>query len=401
MPILSKQLRQILKNTIAEARQIAEAGAEQALKQLAVHHSESRSEMTSEEKTLREKLRAHGKQLGDLREVNRTQEIPRLKQSCAYEHWHRMLFARFLAENNLLIHPEYSEPISLEEVKELAREQNVDWLSIATSFAQQMLLGVFRQDDPVLQVVLPPETSLKLEEKLAVLPVQVFTADDSLGWVYQFWQRDEKDAVNNSEVKIGADELAPVTQLFTDDYMVLFLIHNTLGAWWANKRLAERKDYRLPSLEWTYLRLNEDGTPAAGSFADWPKKVSQLRILDPCMGSGHFLASAMPILVQMRMEEEGSSFGDAIRGVLSENLFGLELDPRCSQIAAFNLAFTAWRLSGQPFSLPPMNLACSGLGINASNESWTALAGDNSLLRDTLVELYCTLLSRKLLPSVA
>src|ERR1035438_4963187 len=107
--------------------------------------------MTTEEKALREKLRAHGKQLGDKREASRAQEIPRLKQACAYEHWHRMLFARFLAENNLLIHPEYSEPISLEEVKELAREQNVDWLSIATSFAQQMLLGVFRQDDPVLQ----------------------------------------------------------------------------------------------------------------------------------------------------------------------------------------------------------------------------------------------------------
>ena len=61
-----------------------------------------------------------------------------------------MLFARFLAENNLLIHPDFGEPISLEEVKELAREQSADWLSIAASFAQQMLLEVFRPDDPVL-----------------------------------------------------------------------------------------------------------------------------------------------------------------------------------------------------------------------------------------------------------
>ena len=76
---------------------------------------------------------------------------------------------------------------------------------------------------------------------LAQLPTEIFTADDSLGWVYQFWQRDEKERVNKSEVKIGADELPPVTQLFTEDYMVLFLLHNTLGAWWAAKRRAEGK----------------------------------------------------------------------------------------------------------------------------------------------------------------
>src|ERR1039458_1484091 len=109
MPTLSKELRRTLENVVADARRIAEAGAEQALKQLAVHHSESWPAMTTEEKTLREKLRAHGKQLGDKRETSRPQEIPRLRQASAYEHWHRMLFARFLAENNLLIHPDYGE----------------------------------------------------------------------------------------------------------------------------------------------------------------------------------------------------------------------------------------------------------------------------------------------------
>ena len=61
-----------------------------------------------------------------------------------------------------------------------------------------------------------------------------------MGWVYQFWQADRKDEVNKSEKKIGADELPAVTQLFTEDYMVLFLLHNTLGAWWAGKILAAR-----------------------------------------------------------------------------------------------------------------------------------------------------------------
>ena len=63
------------------------------------------------------------------------------------------------------------------------------------------------------------------------LPVEVFTASDSLGWCYQFWQAERKDEVNAAGNKIGADELPAVTQLFTEDYMVDFLLDNSLGAW--------------------------------------------------------------------------------------------------------------------------------------------------------------------------
>src|SRR4051794_31284574 len=100
-----------------------------------------------------------------------------------------------------------------------------------------MLPQIFRKDDPVLGLALPPETRSEMEDLLEGLTKPVFDADDSLGWVYQFWQADKKDEVNESEVKIGADELPAVTQLFTEDYMVLFLLHNTLGAWWAGKVL--------------------------------------------------------------------------------------------------------------------------------------------------------------------
>jgi hypothetical protein len=97
----------------------------------------------------------------------------------------------------------------------------------------------------------------------------VFIATDSLGWVYQFWQADKKDAVNASGNKIGADELPSVTQLFTEDYMVDFLLDNTLGAWHAGKVLAAkptltetaqseeelRNAVVLPGCPWKYLRF--------------------------------------------------------------------------------------------------------------------------------------------------
>ncbi|MFD0388789.1 Eco57I restriction-modification methylase domain-containing protein [Tistrella bauzanensis] len=269
-------------------------------------------------------------------------------------------------------------------------------MPLASDYAERMLPQIFRKDDPVLDIALPPETRSELEDLLKALPKAVFEADDSLGWVYQFWQAEKKDEVNRSEVKIGADELPAVTQLFTEDYMVLFLLHNTLGAWRAGKVLASnpglaasaasedalRAACSVGDVDWTYLRFvrdkAEDGAegpwrPAAGTFDGWPKAAKDITVLDPCMGSGHFLLFALPILVAFRMAEEDLSERDAIDAVLRNNLFGLEIDPRCTQIAAFNLAFAAWKRVGFRV-LPQVNLACSGLAIGVTKAEWLKLA---------------------------
>jgi hypothetical protein len=392
MPSLSRELRRLLEKAIAGkdgARHIAEDGAEQSLQRLAVDRHEPHGSLTPEERTLRNQLRAHGRQLGDkLDPVRGGQTINHLKQAVAYEHWHRLLFARFLTENDLLMHPVHDVAMSLGEVKEDALKQQRDWIELAAEYAQRMLLReVFRSDDPALRVPLSPERRRDLEAKLNSLPREVFLADDSLGWVYQFWQNDAKDQVD-AELKAGekadADRIPAKTQLFTEDYMVLFLLENTLGAWWA----AKRGSPTLQGYTWSYLRLNEDGTPTAGAFKGWPQSSRELKILDPCMGSGHFLTFALPIIVRMRMAEEALSRTDAVASVLRDNIFGLELDPRCSQIAAFNLALTAWKLAGKHFELPPLNLACSGLGINGKEDTWIRMAGGDGRKQELMRWLF-------------
>ena len=397
MATLARDLRKELEKTVKRARRAAETGARKVLEQLGVHHHQPYGSMTSEERALRNRLRAHGRQLGDRRDRRKgTQTIDRLIQECAYEHWHRMLFARFLAETDLLIEPQSGVAITLEECQELAREEGADWLELASDYAERMLPQLFHSEDPVLTVTLPPETRSDLEDLLKSLSRDVFAADDSLGWVYQFWQAEKKEEVNRSEIKIGADELPAVTQLFTEDYMVLFLLHNTLGAWWAGKVLADnpalassarsenelRAACKVGDFEWTYLRFvrdkGDDGAegpwrPAAGTFEGWPKSAKDLTVLDPCMGSGHFLVFALPILAAIRMDEEGLSETAAVDAVLSENLFGLEIDPRCTQLAAFNLAFAAWRRT-EFHTLPVLNLACSGLAIGVTKAEWLKLA---------------------------
>ena len=393
MTTLNRTLRRDLENAVKKARRTAEVGATKAVEQLAVHHHEPWQHMSVEERRLRNRLRAHGRQLGDLLDRRTgTQSIARLVAEVAYEHWHRMLFARFLAENDLLIEPDTEMPLSLAECRELAREEGTDWLHMASSFAQRMLPQIFRADDPALELSLPAESRQELERILAGLSSEVFVADDSLGWVYQFWQAEKKEQINKSGEKIGADELPAVTQLFTEDYMVLFLLHNTLGAWWAGKRLKKnpalaktakdeeelRRACSVNGYQWSYLRSireEDDGPwrPAAGAFERWPTSASKITVMDPSMGSGHFLVFALPILVAFRMEEEGLSQEDAVIAVLRDNLHGLEIDPRCTQIAAFNLAFAAWKLVGYR-PLPALSLACSGLALGVSKEEWLKLA---------------------------
>src|SRR5260370_889314 len=127
--------------------------------------------------------------------------------------------------------------------------------------------------------------------------------------------------------------------------------------------------------------------PAAGPFPGWPEKAAKVTIMDPCGGSGHFLVAAFEMLKQMRMEEEDLSEKQAADAILRDNLFGLEIDPRCTQIAAFSLALAAWK-SGGYRQLPLPNIACSGIAVTGQLETWTRLGGDDVNLRQTLERHY-------------
>ncbi|MEP7219073.1 MAG: DNA methyltransferase, partial [Bacteroidota bacterium] len=410
MQPLDKVLRHGLERTIGSARDIAEAAACAALEQLGVADPSPFPHLTEAERELRRRLRVHARQLGDERfSKTDVQSIDRLVEEVAYEQWHRMLFARFLAENNLLMYPDPVDPVpvTLEECDDLAADEGArnGW-ELAARFAARMLPQIFRPDSPAFQLILPPEHQQKLERLVADLPLEVFTASDALGWVYQFWQAKRKEEINKAEEKIGARELPAVTQLFTEPYMVAFLLDNALGAWWAARRLtpgdlahaATEEELRakaaLPGLPLEYLRFvqGEDGawTPAAGTFEAWPQQLSELATLDPCCGSGHFLVAALLMLVPMRMELEELSARDAVDAILRQNLHGLELDQRCVELAAFALALTAWRYPGAGGyrALPELHLACSGLSVGAAKDEWKGLALGKHNLRLALDWMY-------------
>src|SRR5208337_86600 len=100
MEPLDKILRNRLEKAVKEARDTADSAAKAALNQLGVAEPAAFSHLSEEQPGLRRRLRVHGRQLGDPLNGGKTQTMGRLIEEVAYEHWHRMLFARFLAENN-------------------------------------------------------------------------------------------------------------------------------------------------------------------------------------------------------------------------------------------------------------------------------------------------------------
>ncbi len=408
MSSLPTPLRKQLAATVQRARTAAEDGARNALQALAVHEADPYRHMDEAQRQLRRQLRAQARQLGDTESKTKrgTLELSHLVEKLAYDQWHRLLFARYLLENSLLISPEHEVSVSLDDCEELAPSEGLkDAWAVAARYAAKELPEIFRADDPAGAVELSVNDRKALVALVTVLPVEVFTATDSLGWCYQFWQAEKKDLVNAAGTKIGAEELPSVTQLFTEDYMVDFLLDNSLGAWHAGKILAAnpglavhlqsedelRQAVALPGCPWSYLRFikNTDGqwTPAAGTFDGWPKSAAAIRALDPCMGSGHFVVAMFERLVVLRLAEETLDESTAVAAVIRDNLFGLEIDPRCTQIGAFNLALAAWRRVGH-CQLPAMNIACSGLAPNTREAEWLAIAGGNEKLKNGMARLY-------------
>lgn len=379
--ILSPSQRRDLESAVLSGRAAAEAAAQHEVSRLGVAADKAPAYLNEAERALRRELRAKARQLGDT--VADGQVLPLLVAEVAYEQWHRLLFAKFLEANGLLIHPGYGTSVTLEECEELADEmEDVDTWTLAGRFASETLPGVFRLADPCVKVCLAPEDLQRLERIITALGTDIFRCEDALGWVYQFWQTKRKKQVNDAGNKVGGADISPVTQLFTENYMVRFLLENSLGAWWA----AKHPESPLVS-DWDYLHVSDGGVPLVGGYAQWPATARGITVMDPCCGSGHFLVATFGMLWRMRAEEEGLAPAAAQDAVLRDNLFGLELDPRCTQLATFNLVLEAWKQGGYR-ELPAPNIACSGIPVRAGGSEWEDLAGDDHALRGSLARLH-------------
>jgi hypothetical protein len=258
----------------------------------------------------------------------------------------------------------------------------------------------------------PPATLREVVQRLddpGLAPA--WTDDTTLGWVYQYWNDPEREALDaklNDGGKIEPHEIASKTQMFTERYMVEWLLQNSLGLTWLcmcrkhgwtadaervlpvlDTRRAEWRKKRdagevaldaLVPIEgeleehWKYYVPQPIPDDAVASA---PDSIRTLKLLDPACGSGHFLVIAFDLLAAMYREEarhRGDEMSDReiAESILENNLHGIDIDPRAVQIAAAAVVLKAKRLA--PNARPQrVNLVAPVLRLGNLNEDDPAL----------------------------
>lgn len=162
-----------------------------------------------------------------------------------------------------------------------------------------------------------------------------------IGWLYQYYNTEPKAAAFAKNGKITKEEIPAVTQLFTPDWIVRYMVENSLGRLWVEGH----PDCGLKENWKYYLEEAQQESEVQAKLAEIRKEYAALnpediKLIDPCMGSGHILVYAFDVLMQI-YESAGYSQRDAAKSILEHNIYGLDIDDRAYQLAYFAVMMKA------------------------------------------------------------
>ena len=186
-----------------------------------------------------------------------------------------------------------------------------------------------------------------------------------IGWLYQYYNTEPKNAAFAKNGKITKEEIPAVTQLFTPDWIVRYMVENSLGRIFISGQLSvvsgqyseteriEKEKALAEKMGWRYYLPEAEQTPEVraqlNQLDTGRYSLAALKVIDPCMGSGHILVYAFDVLMQM-YENDGYSQRDAAQCILEHNLFGLDIDERAAQLAYFAVMMKARQYDRRIFS---------------------------------------------------
>jgi len=282
----------------------------------------------------------------------------------------------------------------------------------------------FFTDTEILKIMeIPGPTLLWVVDQLNQVDLEgAWTDDTTLGWVYQFWNDPDKKAIDNKlegkgqkKGKVEAHELAHKTQLFTERYMVEWLLQNSLGKQWLaicqkndwkpsaidiidrlevlrvewrkkldTKEVSEDMPMPMESVEQEYWKyyINQDIPPKIIDSS--PKSISDVKVLDPACGSGHFLVYAFDLLYEFYQEEArliGNQFDEkkTVHSILLNNLHGIDIDPRAVQLSVASLLIKAKAINRE-CELDRLNLVSTDLGLSNLKDDDERVSNFNFIL---------------------
>jgi len=201
---------------------------------------------------------------------------------------------------------------------------------------------LFSRDLGYLELLLP-KTLLRGDTvitKMLDIPEEAFLEDvEIIGWMYQFYISSKKDAVNKEKKTITKDTLPAVTQLFTPDWIVRYMAENSVGRIWMesypSSPLRSQMKYYVDDAEQT-----EEVQRKLDDIKYKNVNPEDIRIIEPCCGSGHILVYVFDLLYKM-YEEKGYQTREIPTLILSKNLYGLDVDKRAAQLSSFALIMKA------------------------------------------------------------
>ena len=215
---------------------------------------------------------------------------------------------------------------------------------------RQILPGMFSEISGYTELLFPDNLLREgstVEQMIAMIPEDDWRDEvQIIGWLYQYYNSEKKDAVFaalKKNVKISKDNIPAATQLFTPDWIVRYMVENSLGRLWAQGHPATPI-----KAEWKYYLEDAAQTPEVEARLA-PLRQSyaaltpeQLTCIDPCCGSGHILVYLFDVLMQI-YTDYGYTAREAVESIVQNNLYGLDIDKRAAQLAYFAVMMTARR----------------------------------------------------------
>lgn len=231
-----------------------------------------------------------------------------------------------------------------------------------------ILPGMFQKIEDYTELLLPDNLLREgsvIEQMVTTIPEEDWTDQvQIIGWMYQYYNVEPKDKVFadlKKNIKISKENIPAATQLFTPDWIVRYMVENSLGRLWLEGH-PDVKEHLLPTEEeqssyaagnrdpedtkWHYyLEEAEQEPEVQAQLAEIRKEYAaltpeQLKVIDPCMGSGHILVYMFDVLVKI-YEAYGYSARDAVQSIVENNLYGLDIDDRAAQLAYFAVMMKA------------------------------------------------------------
>ena len=250
-------------------------------------------------------------------------------------------------------------------------------LIVQCNALNSILPGMFQTIADYTELLLPDNLLREgsvIEQMISQIPEDNWQdAVQIIGWLYQYYNSEKKDevfAALKKNVKISKDNIPAATQLFTPDWIVRYMVENSLGRLWVEGH-PDAKAQLLPTPEeqaaytagnrdpedtkWHYYLEEAQQEPQVqAQLSEISKQYAdltpeQIKVIDPCCGSGHILAYLFDVLMQI-YENYGYTPRDAVTSILQNNLYGLDIDDRAAQLAYFAVMMKARRYDRRFFS---------------------------------------------------